>query len=288
MAAINSAQSASRTPDFFDPFTALTIGVVGGVIDAVSGHSANQAAIEQANANREFSANAHQIEVKDLLAAGLSPMLSYRGPGASISGGAMPNIQPVTRNTGERIMTALQAAAQIKALESGATKNDAEANLADANSAKARAETTAIERGMAKIQPEVGLIGATTAEKQQAIAESKQRVLHLAQQIKEIGATISLKNAQTALAQAQETGEKIDSQIKDANWNSILSMARSHALIAEYEATERALGAQAAQAAWRIKLAEWGITTTQMAELGRLVPGMSFLINPSFNKTIVK
>lgn len=111
----------------------------GGIaLDALTSHSANQAMIEQANANRAFARNAHQIEVADLLKAGLSPLLSYRGQGASISGGAAPDIKPVTARTAETMQNMLTAGKQRDLI-------DAQTQLATASAAKANEETRYIE-----------------------------------------------------------------------------------------------------------------------------------------------
>lgn len=90
---------------------------IGGSI--LSNRSSEKAAKRSIAFQREMAKNAHQYEVEDLRKAGLNPILSAGGPGASASGGAMPNIRPVVPS--ELVATAVaakKAAQEIKNLES--------------------------------------------------------------------------------------------------------------------------------------------------------------------------
>lgn len=78
-------------------------GLIGGLLGVgIDIHSAKQASksqktandlmVQEAQKNREQADTAHQREVKDLLAAGLNPILSAGGQGAA-SPAPMPNIK---------------------------------------------------------------------------------------------------------------------------------------------------------------------------------------------------
>lgn len=73
--------------------------VIGGGLDAWGQSQANRWNVAEAAKNREFqermSSTSHQREVEDLRKAGLNPILSAGGGGASSPSGAMPNIRSI-------------------------------------------------------------------------------------------------------------------------------------------------------------------------------------------------
>ncbi|AXH77061.1 MAG: hypothetical protein [Microviridae sp.] len=201
--------------------------VAGGVIDAFSGHNANQANVAQANANREFSRNAHQIEVADLLKAGLSPMLSYRGQGASLGGGTIANVQPLTRDSAEKMTSAMSASNQAKLMQSGITKNDADANLADASAAKARTEEMLLRRGLTggKVEAEVQELGSRAGAQTASADEARQRIQNLKAEIPRIKADIERigeesrrLNAEGAKIRTQDIQLQVETDIRQLDY----------------------------------------------------------------------
>lgn len=80
-----------------DPLSgAIVSGVTGGAIGLAGTYMSNQQSSAEAQKNRDFqermSNTAHQRQVKDLRAAGLNPMLSALGSGASSPGGSQASI----------------------------------------------------------------------------------------------------------------------------------------------------------------------------------------------------
>lgn len=95
------------------------IAAIGGsVLDMMGQSAANAANWDIAQAQMRFqermSNTAHQREVKDLIAAGLNPMLSARLGGASSPTGATARMESVTGGRlGDRLLNAATSAAQI-------------------------------------------------------------------------------------------------------------------------------------------------------------------------------
>lgn len=110
-----------------DPMTLAAIG--GGVSMAaqmVGGANQNAANAQIADKNRSFQAEmsntAHQREVSDLKSAGLNPLLSASGAGASTPAGAGANMENVE---GSAISKGIETAIGLKRASQESDLNDA-------------------------------------------------------------------------------------------------------------------------------------------------------------------
>jgi len=104
--AISNAASAipnlvAKADGAANPFSWSSIlpSAIGAVGSYIGAEQTNKASAEQAQKQMDYqermSNTAHQREVKDLIAAGLNPMLSAKLGGASSPGGAMAPVQNV-------------------------------------------------------------------------------------------------------------------------------------------------------------------------------------------------
>lgn len=202
----------------------------GGASAAASAKAAKEATEMQINWERERAKNAHQWEVQDLKNAGLNPILSAGGSGATTGGISAP--VPDTsgyQKAGESVGSALAAAIDTQRLENEkeqlkATLEEIRANVGLKNSQKNLIDQQKINEMVkqhlisaqtAHEMAKLGLTSAQTAQTQQNIQFDQQRI------------SLELASSRAKLAILHEQRQQAEAD-KD--------FARAQAAIEEYKA----------------------------------------------------
>lgn len=132
-----------------DPFAGAAIAGGAGVIGAYMTNQANSAqAQRQMDFQERMSGTAHQREVQDLRAAGLNPMLSALGNGASTPSGAAAQMQDPSEGVQKGINTAIAIKQQNKEFQQKDaqirnTNQDTQNKIVNTGLASAQAMSTA-------------------------------------------------------------------------------------------------------------------------------------------------
>lgn len=126
--------------------------LIGGIINRDMQRETNfesrEAAREQMGFQAGMSDTAHQREVKDLIAAGLNPVLSAGGSGASTPSGASPSLQAPKLefpNFFEAVSTTAQLAMEKQRIDLESRKLDQADRMLDASVPNVKAKTKNVE-----------------------------------------------------------------------------------------------------------------------------------------------
>jgi len=141
----------------------LAAAAVGAAATYYSAQQANRANKAEAKKNRQFqldnSSNAHQREMADLKAAGLNPILSAGGSGASSPTGSMATMIPEDPDISNHFTSASKTMMEKKLMESSLDQ-------ASANIAKTKVDTLKSTSDIATQSKQQSLLDAQTRVQQ--------------------------------------------------------------------------------------------------------------------------
>jgi hypothetical protein len=164
-----------------NPFSwsSLIPSAVGAVGSYLGAEQTNKASAEQAQKQMDFqermSSSAHQREVKDLIAAGLNPMLSAKLGGASSPAGAMAPVQNVLGQATASAAQNYQLETQAKLIRAQETNTLAQADLTNTNNLVELSKMPGYQKygeqvdALIKMQLNNALASAAQARQQQAL-----------------------------------------------------------------------------------------------------------------------
>lgn len=153
--------------------------IIGGVADYFTGRATNKANAEQAALNRDFqermSSTSYQRSTKDMMAAGLNPMLAYQQGGASSPGGSMAVMQNPMGNAIHTALSIARQRAEIDAIRAGADKTRAEIPGAHSSSAARAAELEKLQYELDDLREQYGDLFESKADEKEGIRSWNRR-----------------------------------------------------------------------------------------------------------------
>jgi len=184
--------------------------ILGGA-SLLGGLMGNQSSSKEAHANREFQYQmarlAHQIEVGDMRAAGLNPILSATGgSGAKASGGAQATQSDVITPAVGSALQARRLAQDLKLIQVETEKKATETEAIDSQIANTQQQTKVAEAQERNINYDTGL-------KAWSIAKSPSEKAQIESQTRLNDQLQKLRNAETEIAAPSAVGAKIEADI---------------------------------------------------------------------------
>lgn len=185
--------------------------LLSGGASLLGGMMGNSASAKEAGANREFQYQmarlGHQIEVGDLRAAGLNPILSATGgSGAKASGGAQATQSDVITPAVGSALQAKRLQGDLKLMQIEMEKRATETEAIDTSIAESQARTKVAQAQERNVEADTGLKlwGITKSPAEKAQIESQTRLNDAAKRLRDI---------ETEIAGYSAVGAKVEADI---------------------------------------------------------------------------
>lgn len=153
---------------------------------------------------KDMYSNRYQMQVKDMIAAGLNPMLAVSQGAPGAPSGAMPG-QPPDPGVGAKALSELRSSAAAASMaQTARDKVDAETDLLRAQAEEVRSKKDVnvatlpqIQQSIEESRTRITELLARASSHSASAAEAEQRVKNLREQIPQIRSTVELLRSQT-------------------------------------------------------------------------------------------